>query len=379
MTGALTLVHVVRQYRPGIGGIEIFVEQLASAQRRGGHRVRIITLDRIFDDPGGVRLPARETINGVEIERIGFAGSKRYPLAASVLGRIGKPDLIHVHAVDFFADFLALTSLVHRRPMVLTTHGGFFHTQFAARLKRLYFATVTRASLSRYAAVIACSEEDCRQFAPIAGAKLALISNKVDLDKFAGLANRSGSDLLYFGRIAPNKEIERLLHWFAGLTAIDPVRRLIVAGKPMGESIERLAAVTEQLGIGGRVEFYASPSDEILKALIRRSSIYACASSYEGFGLAAIEAASAGLYPVLSNIAPFAAHVASIGFGTLVAFDDPASWDNSYVQLEEGLTEFRASFGPDEVRHRLEPYDLASLATDYELIYRRVLDEGVAR
>lgn len=375
----LNLVHVVRQYRPGIGGIETLVEQLARAQVRDRHRVRVITLDRIFDDGGRKPLAARETLDGVEVERIPFRGSKRYPLAPGVLDRIADADLVHVHAVDFFADFLALTSPYHRRPMVLSTHGGFFHTEFAARLKKVYFNTVTRASLSRYAAVIAGGAEDERLFRPIAGDRLSLIPNKVDLEKFAGLADRAGSDILYFGRIAPNKQPGRLIRWFAPLAARDPGPRLILAGKPMGETIERLAGLAAELGVADRVDFHAQPSDDQLKQLIARSAIYACASSYEGFGLAAIEGVSAGLYPLLSPIPPFAAHVGEIGFGTLVDFDDPASWEASYDRLATGFGAFRADIGAHEIRRRLRPFDLATMAADHERIYRQVLDRRTVR
>ena len=228
----LDLVHVVRQYRPGIGGIETFVEQLAQAQRRDGHHVRIVSLNRIFDSAAGT-LPAHELLDGVEVVRIPYRGSKRYPLAPSVLRSLGTAQLIHVHGIDFFADYLALTSLVHRRPLIVTTHGGFFHTGFAQRLKKLYFATVTRAALSRFTLVIAGSNDDETIFRRIVGDRVRLISNKVDLAKFAGLADPTAPSIIYFGRIAPNKEVERLLRWFAGLAQSDDPRRLIIAGKPI--------------------------------------------------------------------------------------------------------------------------------------------------
>lgn len=368
----LDLVHVVRQYRPGIGGIETFVEQLAQAQRRDGHHVRIVSLNRIFDSAAGT-LPAHELLDGVEVVRIPYRGSKRYPLAPSVLRSLGTAQLIHVHGIDFFADYLALTSLVHRRPLIVTTHGGFFHTGFAQRLKKLYFATVTRAALSRFTLVIAGSNDDETIFRRIVGDRVRLISNKVDLAKFAGLADPTAPSIIYFGRIAPNKEVERLLRWFAGLAQSDDPRRLIIAGKPMGESLERLAGVASKLGIADRVEFHDTPSDEQLKALIARCGVYACASSYEGFGLAAIEAAAAGLYLVLSAIGPFRSHLAALDFGTLVEFDQPASWPDSYARFATDSACFRNSIDAHELCRRLLPFDLSTMAAEYEQAYRQIL------
>ena len=49
----------------------------------------------------------------------------------------------------------------------------------------------------------------------------------------------------------------------------------------------------------------ANPSDAQLAELMSQSSYYVCLSRHEGFGIAAIEAMSAGLTPVLSDIPPF--------------------------------------------------------------------------
>lgn len=373
----LDLVHVVRQFRPGIGGMEAFVEQLSKAQARDGHRVRVVTLDRIFNSDSG-RLTAHQVTDGVEVVRIPFVGSKRYPLAPTVLGSLGTANIIHVHGIDFFSDFLALTASVHRRPMIVTTHGGFFHTGFAQRLKKLYFATITRAALSRFQSVVAISGEDERLFRRIAGDRVQLITNKVDLAKFAGLADHRASGIIYFGRIAPNKEVERLLRWFAALAVADPTRFLIVAGKPMGDSLKRLAGIATELEIRGRVEFHDTPSDGELKALIARCSAYACASSYEGFGLAAIEATAAGLYPVLSAIGPFQSHLAALRFGTSVAFDQPSSWPESHARFTTGLTAFHRSITREELDRRLAPFDISSMAADYEAAYRNILNPVAA-
>jgi len=260
--------------------MENFVEQLASRQAAAGHQVRVATLNRIFDDPADRILPEHELWKGVEIVRTPFSGSRRYPVAPRVRKALHGADIVHVHGVDFFADYLALTRAIHRKPMVLTTHGGFFHTSFAKALKQAYLKTVTRASLSQYGAVIACSVEDERIFAGVAGERLALIANPVDIDKFADLADPKSNNVIYFGRLAPNKEVERLIDWFAGLAGEDADARLIIAGKPMGVEPELLRDRAADLGLGDRFELHVTPSDDELKGLIGRSGVYACASSY---------------------------------------------------------------------------------------------------
>ena len=151
----MRIVHVVRQFHPAVGGMEDVVKALASAQIRGNHQVRVVTLDRIFNAPKAARLPRFENLGGIEVVRVPYVGSKRYPIAFSAIRHIRDADIVHVHGIDFFFDYFAWTAPFHRRRLVVSTHGGFFHTGFAARLKQFYFKTVTRLSLSRYAAVAA--------------------------------------------------------------------------------------------------------------------------------------------------------------------------------------------------------------------------------
>jgi alpha-1,3-mannosyltransferase len=375
----LQIVHVVRQFHPGVGGIENFVEQLAARQARGGNTVSVVTLDRIFNDPNATTLSASETYHGVDVVRIPYKGSKRYPLAPKVLAAIKRADLVHVHGVDFFADFLAATAWFHRKPMVLTTHGGFFHTSFAKVFKTLYFKTVTKVALSRYAAVVACGDSDAMAFGKIAGKRLVTVPNPVDIDKFENLSDRSSSTLIYFGRLAPNKEIERLINWFGGLAASDPKWRLIIAGKPMGVDPETLRRQAHELGLEDRVEVHGQVNDDELKALIARSGAYCCASSYEGFGLAAVEAASAGLFPLLSRIPAFVQTVQRLRFGMLVDFDQPESWPNSYRKFAVAFDGFRAASDDHAIRNAVNSFSWSAAVPAYDDVYDRVLGRSKRR
>ena len=324
--GGMRITHVVRQYPPGIGGMEAFVRSLAEHQAAAGHCVRVVTLNRIFDG-SPAKLPPVDWRGRVDIRRVGFVGGIRYPLAPGILRQLGRPDVIHVHGIEFAADYLAWTKWLHRTPMVISTHGGFFHTHFARTFKAIWFSTMTRWTLRSYAAVLASSVQDAEMFRRIAPDTVHVIENAVDVDRFSGLATREGKTMIYFGRLAPNKELPRLLRWFACLSQRDTGWRLIVAGKEMGVSLRSLETLARDLRIGEAVEFHAAPSDATLASLIARSQVYACASSYEGFGLAAVEGIAAGLYPVLSDIPAFRRTLERIGAGTAIDFEDDTTVD----------------------------------------------------
>lgn len=301
----MRVVHVVRQFAPSVGGLEDMVLNLCREQRAAGCDARVVTLDRVFHR-AAPRLPASDTVQGIPVARIRYLGSHRYPLAPAVLAHVEPADIVHVHAIDFFYDFLAWTRVIHRRPLVATTHGGFFHTSFAAGPKRVYFHTVTRLSSRFYDRVIACSELDAEKFRKIVGKKpLAVIENGVNVEKLADRAAPSHQrTIICFGRISSSKRIEKLFPVLRELNGVAPWR-LIIAGWPHDVSLAALAAKARHDGVAGRVSFHDSPSDDELAGIVGRATYFASASCYEGFGIAAVEAMSAGLVPILSDIAPF--------------------------------------------------------------------------
>lgn len=303
----VSVTHVVRQYLPSIGGMEEVVRNIAGHQLRSGQgATRIVTLDRLFRNTDE-QLPAREWIDGIEVIRLPYRGSSRYPLCPAVLKHLKDTDVIHVHGVDFFYDFLAATKWLHRRPLLLSTHGGFFHTRFASRAKQAYFKTVTRLSSSAYDQVVATSANDGDLFGQIMSQqKLQVIENGVDVEKYAGsAAPQLTPTLMYFGRWSSNKGLLPTLELFAELHRQHPEWRLIIAGREYDHSLTELQAAAQALGISNSVTLAANPSDSEIKRLLNQASYFICLSDHEGFGIAPIEAMSAGLTPILSTIPPF--------------------------------------------------------------------------
>jgi len=94
-----------------------------------------------------------------------------------------------VHAVDFFFDALAWTRSFHRKPHVATTHGGFFHTQRNALLKRVGLNSGTRLSARQHDGVACCGANDFALFSPLPGARCRLIEIGVDLSRFGDAAS----------------------------------------------------------------------------------------------------------------------------------------------------------------------------------------------
>jgi alpha-1,3-mannosyltransferase len=368
----MRIVHVVRQFHPAVGGLESVVEALATSQAANGYEVRVVTLDRMFHAPGSKRLPPREQRGGFEIVRVPYFGSKRYPIAFSAIRHICDADIVHVHGIDFFFDYLAWTAPFHRRKLVVSTHGGFFHTGFAARLKRIYFNTITRLSLRWYAGVAAVGVSDEELFNSIRSRGLCLIENGVDIDKYAAASSPSpNKSLITLGRFSSNKRLDHVIRFLAALHRLDPEWSLTIAGRSWDVSAESLMHLAENLGIGDRVRILESPPDAAVREAMASASAFVSASDYEGFGLVLIEALSAGLWPVVSPIPPFAHLAKRTGLGTVADFGDE---DGAARQF---LTDW-AKVAGDYSRYRKAAmeaagtFDWSGVSARYEKFYKSV-------
>lgn len=187
-------------------------------------------------------------------------------------------------------------------------------------MKQLWFQTLTRASALAYARVIATSENDGQLFSQVvAPARLRVIENGVDVDKYAGQGNPApGRTMIYFGRWSVNKGLMETLDLLGALAQRDPAWRLIVAGREYDLNERDLREAIAARGLQARVQLSMSPSQEELRQLMRQAQFFVCLSRHEGFGIAAVEGMSAGLIPILSDIPPFARLLGESGQGVLV-------------------------------------------------------------
>ncbi len=299
---SMRVLHITRQFFPAVGGIENALNALACALSARGHTCDILTLNRTWDQPARV-LPSEEWINGLRVLRVPYRGPRQYAVAPQFLKYLNGYDLIHLHSSDYFLDAVYWSGVSRRLPVVLTSHGFYFHTRFAGVLKPLVFRTLTRLAARSLRRVICVSQSDARRAAVILPPeKLTVIPNGIDprfLDLPAG--PRESGLILSVGRLAANKGHARLLRAFAHLASRQDGARLALVGGDYGElpELRRLAA---SLGIDDRVIFTGEVLAPRLLDWYRRAAVFVSASEYESFGIAALEAMAAGCYSVLADI-----------------------------------------------------------------------------
>jgi glycosyltransferase involved in cell wall biosynthesis len=130
-------------------------------------------------------------------------------------------------------------------------------------------------------------------------------------------------NLLFVGRIIPNKRIDDVIRWFhAYKQTINPRSRLLLVGSHGG--FERYLAMLHNFiaRIGATdVHFRGHVSNEELVAYYELADIFLCASEHEGFCVPLIEAFHMGV-PVIAYAAT-AVPATMDGGGVLVTTKDP--------------------------------------------------------
>jgi alpha-1,3-mannosyltransferase len=206
--------------------------------------------------------------------------------------------------VDFFVDFLAWSKFLHGRPIILSTHGGIFHTKWLTHLKSAYFRTVTRESLKQVAAILCVSDQDYDLFSQIAPKeKLHLVRNGVDIGSYTKITKKITPGLILgIGRVAENKRIDRLIQASAELHKTHPYARLVWVGPDQEGRVSKLQKLADDLGVSQQIHFTGHVDADRLQRMLERAHAFVCGSSYEGYGLSTIEAMSSATVPVVTKV-----------------------------------------------------------------------------
>ena len=366
------IVHVTRQFAPSRGGLEDVIGNLCRQLLTRGYRVRVVTCNTVFAVPG-VILPAFEVIDGIEVVRIPWSGTTRYPFAPKVFQHLKDADLVHVHAIDFFFDALAWGRPLHGRPMVATTHGGFFHTPKFAAIKKIWFRTLTRLSASAYRRLICCSSSDFQLFSQIAGRRVVTIENGANTEKFAGRAALAPTRrIVSIGRFSVNKRLDRLLDAMQALVSRDDRWHLDIIGAPSDLSVEDLATLIAARGLSAHVAIHAAVSEPQMAAVIAEASFFASASDYEGFGLVAVEAMSAGLLPVLHRNDAYKALAGRHSDLVLADFADPNGVAAALIDAHAWISTAGAALR-NHLIDDAQAYSWTRVAERYVAVYEEVM------
>lgn len=378
----MRILLATRVFWPNLGGIERHVQWLAQHLVKRGHTVDIVTLDRAFED--GRALPPYDRLEhpgggSSHVWRVPFRGSTRYPIAPRVAQFVRRYDVVHVHAIDFLADWLTFTRRWHHRPVVLSTHGGFFHTDFAPRAKRLWFQTLTRHLVRRVDALIYTSDQDEELFRTLTD-RGRLIRTGVSLDPWQGLARApEPGRFVTVGRVDRHKGLGHLIDALAAYAAAGEAFHADIVGPEVVPGlIDQLRAQAAARGIADRVRFHGKVDEATMHEAVRTAELGLWPAEYESFGISVVETMAAGLVPVLNDIRAFRYfHDAGEGAtnGALTNFADPRAAAAAIAATRRGLD----AAASDRARRVARRYSWEDVVVEVEAVYRDVIAHAAPR
>lgn len=201
-------------------------------------------------------------------------------------------NLIHAH--DWLVAYAA-RALKHALncPLVATIHAtehgrnGGIHNPLQAHISQTEWWLCYEAWK-----VICCSgymKEEIQTLFSVPGDKIEVIPNGISPEWFTQVGRRDDNPLiLYAGRLVPEKGSETLIEAMPAVLEEFPSATLVVAGT--GPLEPALRAKTYELGLGRVVTLAGHLDDVRLRELYSRAWVACFPSSYEPFGIVALEA-----------------------------------------------------------------------------------------
>lgn len=359
---AMRVLHISRHYHPAVGGTENVIAGLAKAHAALGIESTVLVTDRRRTGPGPAPL--------VPVIEVPVVGSDRFPIPRggfrAVLRAFRDADVIHLHDVRFLFETSLVLAWLLRRPLLVGTHGLMFHTDVLAGTKRWLWRNYYARALRHVDQVIADSERDadlCRAAGVVDN--LTMIHNAVETASFLRAdtsVEREPGRLLTFGRIAPEKSLERL---GPILGAAPDGWRLRIAG---GGDPRHVAEVRDGFAsFGDRVRLLGYQQEDTLVDELARCACVVLPSRQEAFGLTLVEAMASGAPIVASDIPAF--RELSDGTGvTLVDFDDPGAVIRAIERAGD-------DHDPAAQRARAASLSWTTTGDTYRRVYERVVSD----
>ena len=272
--------------RIGVRNSVYAVQPMYRAKLRASSAAEKAEWIRYFSFPGGLGLP---TAGAFLFARI--VGKVRELHRRQPIG------LIHAHAPLPCGHAAMLLSAELGLPYVVSVHGlDAFSTE---QVKGRAGERCRRISQRVYGSAkrVICISEHVRELVlegTGSNCRTSVVYNGVDPELFSPGSEppSRGPIVLSVGNLIPIKGHEFLIRALAALGDEFPDLILDIIGR--GPEQSRLQALALQLGIGNRVRFLGLQSRQEVAAAMRRCTVFALPSRYEGLGCVYLEAMSVG-------------------------------------------------------------------------------------
>jgi N-acetyl-alpha-D-glucosaminyl L-malate synthase BshA len=365
-------LHIGVVCLPGLGGSGVIASELALGLAARGHDVHLIAAAR----PARAGTAPRLTFHPVRVPRYPVFEHPPYTLAvASLLVDVARAhalDVLHVHyAVPHAASaLLARAVLGAGAPRLVTSLHG---TDVAPLGADPAYRSVTAHAVAASDAITVPSAHLRREaFARLglaATTPVEIVPNFVDTDRFAPGPQRPRARpvLFHVSNLRPVKRARDLVEVLARVRRDLDARLVVVGDGPDASAVEDRAAA---LGVAQHVQLCGRRADFVDE--LRGADAFVLPSETESFGVAALEALSAGV-PVFGYRVGGLPEVVVDGIGRLV---EPFDTDALAAAIVETLAApaAHAQMARAARAHVLERYRRDPAIDRYLAIFNRILE-----
>ncbi len=320
----MKILMLTWEYPPRIvGGIARVVHDLSHRLVKDGHEVTVVTYKDAnipnladYEDDKGVQVYRTENYMITPNNFTDWVMQLNFNLiakATEIINKKGKFDVIHAH--DWLVTYAAKTlKQSYKIPLVATIHATEAGRNSGIHDEVQRYINDTEWLLTYEATDVIVNsnymKNELQRLFGLPYDKINVIPNGVNLNLYSGIerdynfrrmyAMDNEKIILYLGRLVYEKGIQNLISAMPKILDKYNDAKLVVAGK--GGMIDELRNQVNFMGIQNKVYFTGYLDSESVKKMYKCADVAVFPSTYEPFGIVALESMLSGTPTVVSDV-----------------------------------------------------------------------------
>jgi len=390
----MKILMLTWEYPPRIvGGIARVVHDLSHRLVKDGHEVTVVT----YKDANIPNLSEYENDKGVEVYRVenymitpnnftDWIMQLNFNLTAKateIINEKGKFDVIHAH--DWLVTYAAKTlKQSFKIPLVSTIHATEAGRNSGIHDEVQRYINDTEWLLTYESTDVIVNsnymKNELQRLFGLPYDKISVIPNGVNLNLYSGIerdynfrrmyAMDNEKIILYLGRLVYEKGIQNLISAMPKILDKYNDAKLVVAGK--GGMIDELRNQVNYMGIQNKVYFTGYLDSESVQKMYKCADVAVFPSTYEPFGIVALESMLSGTPTVVSDVGGLNEIIEHGVDGMKSYAGNPNSIADSVLALlyDQQLCNYISKNAKNKVKNN---YNWNKIAQDTHYIYERAI------